>query len=44
LSIPQGTVMSRISRGKAELRKALQDSIEYDARKLVHMEGRQVHG
>ena len=44
LSIPQGTVMSRISRGKAELRKALQDSIKYDARKLVHMEGRQVHG
>jgi len=36
--------MSRISRGKAELRKALQNSIEYDARKLVHMEGRQVHG
>jgi RNA polymerase sigma factor (sigma-70 family) len=44
LSIPQGTVMSRISRGKAELRKALQDSIEYGARKLVHMEGRQVYG
>ena len=44
LSIPQGTVMSRISRGKAELRKTLQDSIEYGARKLVHMEGRQVYG
>jgi RNA polymerase sigma-70 factor (ECF subfamily) len=44
LSIPLGTVMSRISRGKAELRKALQDSIEYDARKVVQMEGRQVHG
>jgi len=44
LSIPLGTVMSRISRGKAELRKALQDSIEYDARKIVHMERRQVHG
>jgi RNA polymerase sigma-70 factor, ECF subfamily len=44
LSIPLGTVMSRISRGKAELRKALQDSIEYDARKVVRMEGRQVHG
>jgi len=44
LSVPLGTVMSRISRGKAELRKALQDSIEYDARKVVRMEGRQVHG
>lgn len=44
LSIPLGTVMSRISRGKAELRKALEDSIEYDARKVVHMERRQVHG
>jgi RNA polymerase sigma factor (sigma-70 family) len=44
LSIPLGTVMSRISRGKAELRKALENSIEYDARKVVHMERRQVHG
>jgi len=44
LSVPLGTVMSRISRGKAELRKALQDSIECDARKVVHMERRRVHG
>jgi len=44
LSIPLGTVMSRISRGKAELRKALQDSIECDTRKVVHMERRQVYG
>lgn len=33
LDIPVGTVMSRISRGKAELRKAIQDSIS--ARKIL---------
>lgn len=44
LAIPIGTVMSRISRGKAELRKALQDSIAQDARKVVPMEGGQTHG
>jgi RNA polymerase sigma-70 factor (ECF subfamily) len=44
LSIPIGTVMSRISRGKTELRKALQDSVERDARKVVQMERRQGHG
>lgn len=44
LSIPIGTVMSRISRGKAVLRKALQDSVERDARKVVQVEGGSAHG
>jgi RNA polymerase sigma-70 factor (ECF subfamily) len=44
LSVPIGTVMSRISRGKTELRKALKDSVERDARKVVQMERRQGHG
>ena len=44
LAIPIGTVMSRISRGKAELRKALQDTFEDNARKIVQMEGDQAHG
>lgn len=44
LAIPIGTVMSRISRGKAELRKALQDSVERAGRKVVQMEGGHAHG
>ena len=44
LRIPIGTVMSRISRGKAELRKALQDSAEQEARKVVPMGRGQAHG
>jgi len=44
LAIPIGTVMSRISRGKAELRKALLDSVEQDAHRVVSMERGQAHG
>jgi RNA polymerase sigma-70 factor (ECF subfamily) len=44
LAIPIGTVMSRISRGKAELRKALLDSAEQNRRKVVPMEAGQAHG
>lgn len=44
LEIPIGTVMSRISRGKAELRKALEDCIAQDAGKIVHIRGDQTHG
>lgn len=44
LSIPIGTVMSRISRGKAELRKTLHDSVQRDARKVVQIEGGKAHG
>ncbi len=44
LGIPMGTVMSRISRGKAELRKQLSDVAAADRRKIVQMEGEQSHG
>ncbi len=44
LAIPIGTVMSRISRGKAELRKVLQDSAERDASKVVSIQEEQAHG
>jgi RNA polymerase sigma-70 factor, ECF subfamily len=44
LAIPIGTVMSRISRGKAELRKVLLDSVEQDVHKVVSMERGQAHG
>jgi RNA polymerase sigma-70 factor (ECF subfamily) len=35
LALPIGTVMSRISRGKAELRKQLADAADSQARKVV---------
>ncbi len=44
LEIPMGTVMSRISRGKAELRRCLSDAAAADARKIVPMEGGQARG
>ncbi len=44
LAIPIGTVMSRISRGKAELRKGLSDAAAVDRRKIVQKEGEQSHG
>ncbi|HSH39028.1 MAG TPA: RNA polymerase sigma factor [Chthoniobacterales bacterium] len=44
LDIPIGTVMSRISRGKAELRKALLDSAEQSAHKVVPMQGGRADG
>lgn len=44
LGIPLGTVMSRISRGKAELRKVLQASVERGADKIVQLTTRQGHG
>ncbi len=37
LEIPIGTVMSRISRGKAEMRTRLTDLAAVDARKVVSM-------
>ncbi len=44
LVIPIGTVMSRISRGRAELRMALSDTAALEARKIVPIEGGQAHG
>lgn len=38
LGIPLGTVMSRISRGKAELRRLLQDPVQQKARTMVPFE------
>jgi len=35
LEIPIGTVMSRISRGKAEMRHSLRDEVATEARKIV---------
>jgi RNA polymerase sigma-70 factor (ECF subfamily) len=39
LSLPIGTVMSRISRGKAELRKRLRDLADEESRKILPMKG-----
>lgn len=44
LAIPIGTVMSRISRGKAELRERLSDAATLESRKIVAMGGEQAHG
>ncbi len=44
LAIPIGTVMSRISRGKADLRSALSDAAKLDARKVMPIGGEQAHG
>ena len=44
LHVPIGTVMSRISRGKAELRRQLSDSSAVEGRKIVQLEGGQAHG
>ncbi len=44
LGIPIGTVMSRISRGKAELRKELSDVAAVESSKIIQVEGGQSHG
>ena len=44
LRVPIGTVMSRISRGKAELRRQLSDRSAVEGRKIVKLEGGQAHG
>ncbi len=44
LHVPIGTVMSRISRGKAELRRQLSDSSAVEGRKIVQLGGGQAHG
>jgi len=44
LRVPIGTVMSRISRGKAELRRQLSDSSAVEGGKIVQLEGGQAHG
>ncbi len=44
LEIPIGTVMSRISRGKAALREGLSDAAAAAGRKIVQMEGEPSHG
>ncbi len=44
LDIPIGTVMSRISRGEAELRRQLSDSSAVEGRKIVQLGGGQAHG
>jgi RNA polymerase sigma-70 factor (ECF subfamily) len=44
LEIPIGTVMSRISRGKAELRKSLSDLATNESRKIVLIEKVRAHG
>jgi RNA polymerase sigma-70 factor (ECF subfamily) len=44
LEIPIGTVMSRIFRGKAELRQSLTDFAAAEARKIVSVQEMHVHG
>ena len=44
LEIPIGTVMSRISRGKAELRESLTDFAAAEARKIVSIGEMRAHG
>lgn len=44
LGIPIGTVMSRIARGKGELRKTLPAWVEQESRKVVQFQREGVHG